>query len=62
MVPNYEKIELEYDKQGSHRLEEYLNLKGFLEKSLKIKSVLRSTGKTLKSLEKFLISTFFCRT
>ena len=24
--------------QGSHRLEKYLNLKGFLEKSLKIKS------------------------
>ena len=38
--------------QGSHRLEKYLNLKGFLEKSLKIKSVLKSTGKSLKNLEK----------
>ena len=26
--------------QGSHRLEKYLNLEGFLEKSLKIKSAL----------------------
>ena len=31
--------------QGSHRLENYLNLEGFLEKSLKIKSALKSTGK-----------------
>ena len=38
--------------QGSHRLEKYLNLEGFLEKSLKIKSALKSTGKSLKSLEK----------
>ena len=30
--------------QGSHRLEKYLNLEGFLEKSLKVKSVLKSTG------------------
>ena len=29
--------------QGSHRLEKYLNLEGFLEKSLKIKSALKST-------------------
>ena len=28
---------------GSHRLEKYFNLEGFLEKSLKIKSVLKST-------------------
>ena len=28
-------------KQGSHRLEKYLNLEGFLEKSLKIKSALK---------------------
>ena len=50
--------------QGSHRLEKYmyLNLEGFLEKSLKIKSALKSTGKSLKSLEKFLISTIFCMT
>ena len=34
---------------GSHRLEKYLNLEGFLEKSLKIKSALKSTGKSLKA-------------
>ena len=45
--------------QGSHRLEKYLNLEGFLEKSLKIKSTLKSTGKSLKSLEKSLNSTIF---
>ena len=33
--------------QGSHRLEKYLNLEGFLEKSLKIKFTLKSTGKSL---------------
>ena len=27
--------------QGLHRLEKYLNLKGFLEKSLKVKSLLK---------------------
>ena len=48
--------------QGSHRLEKYLNLKGFLEKSLKIKSALKSTGKSLKSLEKSWNSSIFCRT
>ena len=48
--------------QGSHRLEKYLNLEGFLEKSLKIKSALKSTGKSLKSLEKSLNSTILCRT
>ena len=48
--------------QGSHRLEKYLNLEGYLEKSLKIKSALKITGKSLKSLEKFLNSTIFCRT
>ena len=48
--------------QGSHRLEKYLNLEGFLEKSLKIKSTLKSTGKSLKSLERALNSSFFCRT
>ena len=47
--------------QGFHRLEKYLNLEGFLEKSLKIKSALKSTGKTLKSLEKSLNFTIFCR-
>ena len=38
--------------QGSHRLEKYLNLVGFLEKSLKIKSALKNTGNSLKNLEK----------
>ena len=33
--------------QGSHRLEKYLKLEGFLEKSLKIKPALKSTGKSL---------------
>ena len=47
--------------QGSHRLEKYLNLESFLKKSLKIKSVLKSTGKSLKSLEKSLNSAIFCR-
>ena len=49
-------------KQGSHRLEKYLNLEGFLEKSLKIKSALKSTGNSFKSLEKSLNSTIFYRT
>ena len=48
--------------QGSHRLEKYLNLEGFLEKPLKIKSALKSTGKSLKSLEKSLNSTIFYKT
>ena len=38
--------------QGSHKLEKYLNLEGFFEKSLKIKPALKSTEKPLKSLEK----------
>ena len=48
--------------QGSHRLEKYLNLEVFLENSLKIISALKSTGKSLKSLENSLISTIFRRT
>ena len=48
--------------QGVHRLEKYLNLEGFLEKSLKIKSALKRTGKSPKSLDKSLNSTIFCRT
>ena len=48
--------------QGSHRLEKYLNLEGFLEKSMKIRSALKSTGKSLKGLEKSLRSSIFCRT
>ena len=39
-----------------------LEFRGFLEKSLKIKSAWKSTGKSLKSLEKSLNSTIFCRT
>ena len=46
--------------QGPQRPEKYLNLEGFLEMSLKIKSALKSTGKSLKSLEKSLNSTIFC--
>ena len=43
-------------------LEKYLDVEGFLEKSLKIKSALKSTGNLLKSLEKSVNSTIFCRT
>ena len=52
------------DKRGHglHRLEKYLNLEGFLEKSLKNKYALKSTVKSLKSLEKSLISPIFFRT
>ena len=42
-------MDLKY--KGWHRLEKYLNLEGFLVKSLKIKSALKITGKSLKSLE-----------
>ena len=45
--------------QGSHRLEKYLNLEGFLEKTLKIKSALKNTGKSPKSLEKSLNSNHY---
>ena len=45
--------------QGSHKLEKYLNIECFLEEYLKIKSALKSTGKSLKGLEKSLNSTFF---
>ena len=45
--------------QGSHRLEKYLNLEGFLGKSSKIKSALKSTGNSLKGLEKSLNSSIF---
>ena len=52
-------MDIVFDTQGYHRLEKYLNLEGFLEKSLKIKSALKSTGKSLKRLEKSLNSTLF---
>ena len=45
--------------QGSHRLEKYLNLEGFLEKSLKIKICLEKYWKITQSLEKSLNSTIF---
>ena len=57
-----ELTQLGNDSQGSHRLEKYLNLQGFLEKYLKIKSALKSFEKSLKSLEKSLNYTIFCRT
>ena len=45
--------------QGLHRFEKYLNVGGFLEKTLKIKSGLKSTGKPLKNLEKSLEFYYF---
>ena len=47
--------------QGSHRLEKYLNLEGFLEKSLNIKYDLKSTGKSCRGLGKSWDSSIFCR-
>ena len=47
--------------QSLHRLEKYLIFEGFLEKSLKIEYALKSTGKSLKCLEKSLNS-IFCKT
>ena len=49
---------------GAHRIEKYLNLEGFLEKSLKNKPALKSTGKSLKVLESYHLhedSTVFLR-
>ena len=48
--------------QGWHRLEKYLNLEDFLEKSLKIKYAFKSSGKSLKCLEKSLNYSIFCMT
>ena len=47
---------------GSHRLEKYLDMKGFLEKSLKMKYALKSTGESRWGLEKYLNFTIFCKT
>ena len=47
--------------QGSRRLEKYLNIRDCLEKSLNIKFALKSTWKTLKSLEKSLYFTIYRR-
>ena len=55
-----EQFELSSFPYSSDRLEKYLDLKGFLQKSLEIKSALKNTGKSLKSLEKSLNSTIFC--
>ena len=38
-------------QQGSHRLEKYLNIQDCLEKSLKIRFALKSTGKHSKALK-----------
>ena len=46
-------------EQGWHRLEKYLNIEGFLEKSLKTKSALKSTGESLQDLEKSLNFTIY---
>ena len=46
--------------QGSHRLEKYLILEGFLEKSLKIKYALKSTGKSHNGLEESFNSSTYC--
>ena len=43
-VDNNEKT----DVQVSHRLEKYFNMKGFLEKSLKMKSALKNAGESLR--------------
>ena len=45
--------------QGSHRLEKYFNIEGFLEKSLKIKSALKRSGKSLKKPWKVLEFYYF---
>ena len=62
MFTTFERKNKSTSEQGPHRLEKYLNLEGFLEKSLKIKYALKITGKSLKCLEKSLNSSFFCRT
>ena len=40
-----------YILQGLNKLEKYLNIQDCLEKSLKIKFALKSTGKTIKGFE-----------
>ena len=45
-----------------YRLEKNSNFEGFLKKSLKIISALKSTGKSLSDLEKSFNSTIFRRT
>ena len=52
MFALFAKIKFFEFTQGSHRLEKYLNIQDCLEKSLKIKFALKSTGKTPEDLEK----------
>ena len=59
---DYQISKNEYNHRVGIGLEKYLNLEDFLEKSLKINSALKGTGKSLKGLEKSLSSSFFCRT
>ena len=47
-------------RQGSHRLEKYLKMKGRLKKSLKTKFSLKNAWKLSINLEKYLIFTFSC--
>ena len=49
----------DFSTQDSHRLEKYLNIQECLEKSLKIKFALKSTGKIVKGLEKSLDFTIY---
>ena len=56
------KIRLALRSTGFPQARRSLNIEGFLEKHLKIISALKSTGKSLKSLEKSLNYTLFCRT
>ena len=49
-----EKVIFDSCLQGSHRLRKYLNIQDCLEKSLKIKYALKSTGKILKRPRKVL--------
>ena len=46
-VTGYEILTLVEINQGSHMLEKYLNMTGFLEKSLKMKYAKKSTGESL---------------
>ena len=47
---------------GLHRHENYFNTEGFIEKSSKIKSALKNSGKSLLGLENSLIFNTPCRT
>ena len=54
LIPAWSRTFLEIDHeiiQGSHRPEKYLNLEGFLEKSLKIKSAFENYWKITEALK-----------